>query len=68
LLSTKIILKRGLPTEVYQTIKILSNYEFRDFINFAENGIIALKIILPGGYQKNYGLGKRNNGNCGDIA
>jgi hypothetical protein len=36
-----------LLTEVYQTMKILSNYEFCYFINFAESGIIALKMVLP---------------------
>jgi hypothetical protein len=47
LLSKKITLKRGLPTEVYQTTKILSNYEFYYFIILAESGIIALKMVLP---------------------
>jgi hypothetical protein len=50
-------------------MKILSNYEFCYFINFAESGIIALKIILPGGYQrKNTGWEREKTEIAGDIA
>jgi len=50
-------------------MKILSNYEFCYFINFAESGIIALKIILPGRYQrKNYDWKRAPPEIAGDIA
>jgi hypothetical protein len=39
-------------------MKILSNYEFCYFINFAESGIIALKMVLPEDIKEKIQAGK----------